>query len=380
MATEGDVNEASTTNIHIDGGKKNRKGKKHQKDNEEVLPYPIRSEALTSHPPSTTEESDDELGKDAIDVKTIDEAITQTESLTGFKHEPHDKLKVKDTTSSHAKGGGDRGRGREQQEQPSGPHGYARCTEIKNLGAMLRERKEMDAQEQWKDAGTMELGMVGLCGVIAKQTKNPGDFSTHYVDISVNGRPTHAMVDSRSEANIMTKMAAWRLGLNYEPSNPLVKTVNAPPTPLCGVAQGSRCRRRKDTPTYRPCRIVKGLKKGEPTFLATIASSGEDNGTMKSLPPIIEKVLEENRDVMQNTLPLRRKVDHKIELEVGAKTHSHAPYSMAPPELKELRKQLKELLEDGHIRPYKGPYCAHNVVPKEERRNIELMHRLSAAQ
>ena len=31
--------------------------------------------------------------------------------------------------------------------------------------------------------------------------------------------------------------------------------------------------------------IVKGLKKGELMFLATIASSGEDNGTMDSLPP-----------------------------------------------------------------------------------------------
>ena len=39
-------------------------------------------------------------------------------------------------------------------------------------------------------------------------------------------------------------------------------------------------------------KIVKGLKKGEPTFLSTIASSGEDNCTMESLPPLIEKVLD----------------------------------------------------------------------------------------
>ena len=46
--------------------------------------------------------------------------------------------------------------------------------------------------------------------------------------------------------------------------------------------------------------IVKGLKKVEPTFLATIASFGEENGTMESLPPIIEKFLEENKDVMSD--------------------------------------------------------------------------------
>ena len=30
MAIEGDVNDASTTNVRMDGGKKNQKGKKHQ--------------------------------------------------------------------------------------------------------------------------------------------------------------------------------------------------------------------------------------------------------------------------------------------------------------------------------------------------------------
>ena len=46
------------------------------------------------------------------------------------------------------------------------------------------------------------------------------------------------MVDSRAEANIMTKTASERLGLNYETSNTRLKTFNAPPTPVCGVAQG----------------------------------------------------------------------------------------------------------------------------------------------
>ena len=37
---------------------------------------------------------------------------------------------------------------------------------------------------------------------------------------------------------VITKMAAERLGLNYMPSNTRLNTVNAPPTPVCGVAQG----------------------------------------------------------------------------------------------------------------------------------------------
>ncbi|XP_049388521.1 uncharacterized protein LOC125852885 [Solanum stenotomum] len=328
-------------------------------------------------------------------VKTIDEAITQAESLTDFKHDRHDKAKGKDARSSHAKGGGDRGRGKEQQAHPKqhdpyktdsrrfvrqnytkkkaqttkgdgcyicgGPHGYARCPEMKNLGAILRERKEKDAQEQGQDAGTTQLGMVGLCGAIAKQTEKPGDFSTQYVDISINGRTARAMVDTGAEANIMTKTAAERLGLGYVPSNNRLKTVNAPPAPVCGIAQGVSitlggwqgktnftvapldifdiilgqeffqwCHTMIDPQLQRlmvleregscmvplvkvpkkerhallsAMQIMKGLKKGEPTFVAAIASSREDNGAKESLPPIIEKVLEDNKDVMPAELP-----------------------------------------------------------------------------
>jgi len=51
-------------------------------------------------------------------VKTIDEAITQAESLTDFKHDWHDKAKGKDARSSHAKDEGNRGRGKKQQAYP----------------------------------------------------------------------------------------------------------------------------------------------------------------------------------------------------------------------------------------------------------------------
>ncbi|XP_055814610.1 uncharacterized protein LOC129884317 [Solanum dulcamara] len=108
--------------------------------------------------------------------------------------------------------------------------------------------------------------------------------------------------------------------------------------------------------------LVKVLKKGEPNFVATIASLDEGNGAKETLPPCIEKVLEENRDVMPEELPrhlpLRCEVDHKIELEPGARPPGYPPYHMAPPELEELRKQLEELLEAGHIHPSKAPYGA----------------------
>ena len=46
------------------------------------------------------------------------------------------------------------------------------------------------------------------------------------------------MVDTGAEVNVMTKTAAKRLGLRYTSSNAQIKSVNASPTPIVGVAHG----------------------------------------------------------------------------------------------------------------------------------------------
>ncbi|KAG5581380.1 hypothetical protein H5410_052007 [Solanum commersonii] len=79
MTNEGDVNAASTTNVCSERGKKNRKGKKHQKGSEEMLLDPTPSEALTFHPPSTIEASDDELGEEVIDFTAREEWVARVE-------------------------------------------------------------------------------------------------------------------------------------------------------------------------------------------------------------------------------------------------------------------------------------------------------------
>ena len=89
----------------------------------------------------------------------------------------------------------------------------------------------------------------------------------------------------------------------------------------------------------------KGLKKVEHTFLEAL----KDDDLMKriavghledDLPKVIKDVLEENKGIMPpelpKKLPHRREVDHKIELEPGAKPLTMTPYWMAPLELEEL--------------------------------------------
>ena len=219
-------------------------------------------------------------------VRTIDDAITQAEALTDFRREKSLSAEGDDEVGSHDDSGEDSGEGEEQTPQPkrrdtygsSGkkpgdrgntardskdgllickrPHGYKRCPELKNLGAILRERKEKKAQEEV--GKTKQLGVVSLCGAAIEQpSTRPRQGKTRQaepkhaemglakskvwaqtVDITVNGKPDCALVDTGAEVNVMTKTAAKRLGLRYTSSNAQIKSVNASPTPIVGVAHG----------------------------------------------------------------------------------------------------------------------------------------------
>lgn len=85
------------------------------------------------------------------------------------------------------------------------------------------------------------------------------------------------------------------------------------------------------------------------------------------------EVLKEFQDVMPkelpNKLPPRREVDLEIELESSSKPPSGAPYRMAPPELEELGKKLKELLDVGSL-------CCPGTIPMKEIWIATNVHRL----
>ncbi|GJT92331.1 putative reverse transcriptase domain-containing protein [Tanacetum coccineum] len=57
-------------------------------------------------------------------------------------------------------------------------------------------------------------------------------------------------------------------------------------------------------------------------------------------------------------LPPPRQVEFYIDLILGAAPVARAPYRLAPSEMKELSKQLQELLEKGFIRPSSSPWGA----------------------
>ena len=66
-------------------------------------------------------------------------------------------------------------------------------------------------------------------------------------------------------------------------------------------------------------------------------------------------------------LPPEREIEFCIDVVHGTDPISMPLYRMAPAELKELNEQLKELLDQGLIRPSTSPWGSTCVVCEEER-------------
>ena len=91
------------------------------------------------------------------------------------------------------------------------------------------------------------------------------------------------------------------------------------------------------------------ISKGYETFLVVILDSERGQVDVEKIP-----IVREFPDVLSEELPgipLEREVDLSIEIMSGTTPMSKAPYRMAPPELKELKVQLQELLDKGFVRP-----------------------------
>ncbi|GKC47713.1 putative reverse transcriptase domain-containing protein [Tanacetum coccineum] len=71
-------------------------------------------------------------------------------------------------------------------------------------------------------------------------------------------------------------------------------------------------------------------------------------------------------------LPPAREIEFGIELVRGAEPISKAPYRMAPVELKELKEQLQEMLENGFIRPSVSPWGAPVLFVKKKDGSMRL--------
>ncbi|XP_055814138.1 uncharacterized protein LOC129883521 [Solanum dulcamara] len=412
-------------------------------------------------------------------VGDVDEAIAVAESLNDFRAEP---MKGRDNRSKTVppKGDNNRNKGKfvpnrgsntrgNNRNQPSNfrknyedrkkgaphregcyfcgktTHTARYCPSLGKLSAMVAAQKQQEqivvqAGRQPGECGGQAVGLFNnmtlfnhmTLAALAAQPPKIRPRESLFIDAKMNGKDVRIMVDTGTTHIFATEERAKDLGLSYVSSDTLLKTVNAIPTTVHGVAPKVRislgewagladftvapmdvfdivlgldfwyeinafispCLNQlhiKDdggscvVPLIRvpqsgmhlsAMQLVKGFKKGEPTFLAALIGVAEDSLEAVPLPLCIKRVLDDNKDVMPEELPQRlppqREVDHQIELILGAKPPAMSPYRMAPPELAELRRQLKELLDAGHIRPSKASFGATFLFQKNKEGAMRL--------
>ena len=120
--------------------------------------------------------------------------------------------------------------------------------------------------------------------------------------------------------------------------------------------------------TLSALQLEKGLRKGEQTYVAAIIEIKPDKQV--EVPDAIAPILSRFTNVMPlelpKKLPPRRQTDHQIELVPGSRTLAQAPYRMTLPKLRELWKQLTELLDEGLVQPSKVSYGASVLFQKKK--------------
>ncbi|XP_021775623.1 uncharacterized protein LOC110739487 [Chenopodium quinoa] len=281
-----------------------------------------------------------------------------------------------------------------------------------------------------------KLGAVYCMYAMGKETSEDKGRATSlmYVDVWINEKKARAMVDTGATHNFITKREANRLGLRAVHSGGRMKAVNSEAQPTCGVAKNVSTRigewsgsldftvatmddfelvlgmdflhtsKAVSMPhlgsllvtSHQPCllrthaqaekgkelkgpllsvmQLKKGMRRNEPTFLATLSMKDEE--VEGDIPEVIGELLGEYADILPKelpkSLPPRRAIDHSIELVAGARPPARSPYRMAPPELAELRKQLDGLLEAGFIRPSRAPYGAPVLFQKKQDGSLRL--------
>jgi len=126
----------------------------------------------------------------------------------------------------------------------------------------------------------------------------------------------------------------------------------------------------KGTLGHSPSKVISYVKarrmveKGCLAYLAYIRDPNTEVPSMDSVP-----VVREFPDVFHADLrgmPPDRDIDFCIDLAPGTKPISIPPYRMAPPELKELKEQLQDLLNQGFIRPSVSPWGAPVLFVKKK--------------
>ncbi|KAL8147994.1 hypothetical protein AgCh_005357 [Apium graveolens] len=114
------------------------------------------------------------------------------------------------------------------------------------------------------------------------------------------------------------------------------------------------------------------LRQGCEAYLAHVVDTKKETSILDDIP-----IVREFPDIFPEELPglpPDREIEFSIDLIPGAEPVSKAPYRMAPMEMKELDKQLQELLDKGVIRPSVSPWGAPVLFVKKKDGKDHAVH------
>ncbi|GJX24921.1 putative reverse transcriptase domain-containing protein [Tanacetum coccineum] len=106
------------------------------------------------------------------------------------------------------------------------------------------------------------------------------------------------------------------------------------------------------------------MSKGFHVFLANITLTNKSEGKRLEDVPIIREFLEVFPKDLPG-IPPTRQVEFRIDWTPSTTQVAHAPYRLAPSEMKEFAEQLQELTDMGFIRPSSSPWGAPVLFVKK---------------
>ncbi|MCO5597213.1 hypothetical protein L7F22_051289 [Adiantum nelumboides] len=119
----------------------------------------------------------------------------------------------------------------------------------------------------------------------------------------------------------------------------------------------------------KAARLLKGLKKGQQIYAVKL--NKVDQSDSKSRRDWLKEYADVFPEDLTN-LPSYREVDHEIETIPGCEPVSKRPYKMSLPEAIELKEQLKQLIEQGFIRPSTSSWGAPVLFQKKKDGSLRL--------
>ena len=89
-------------------------------------------------------------------------------------------------------------------------------------------------------------------------------------------------------------------------------------------------------------------------YILVCKDNAPQTNTSHTLPLVLSSLLQDFHDVFPDELPPGlpplRGIEHRIDLIPGAPLRNKAPYRVNPEETKEIQRQVKHLIDHGHVR------------------------------